>query len=208
MDEPRDNAAWGRRGWGHHWEVKGPTGTDPRPQLMHTGRLPPCPGIGASPGCSVYCGTQGLPDRRNTRENQPACCKNPEIATQGAAIELAPQTRPVWDMRPTQAAGCGTWGCPITAPTHLGNGPRAGRCSRFLLLRNRSTKSATTGNSAERGRTKRLQHGLPADGHRERLRGTGAGTDHLRPQPSGLEDVEERVTGGYGPCVRQSGRKS
>lgn len=32
--------------------------------------------------------------------------------------------------------------------------------------------------------------------------------DHLRPQPSGLEDVEERVTGGYGPCVRQSGRKS
>lgn len=44
---------------------------------------------------------------------------------------------------------------------------------------------------------------LPADGHRQRLRGAGTRTDDLGPQPSGLEDIEERVTGGYGPCVRQ-----
>ena len=40
---------------------------------------------------------------------------------------------------------------------------------------------------------------LPADGHGERLRRAGTGADDLWPQTSGLEDVEERITGGYGP---------
>lgn len=44
---------------------------------------------------------------------------------------------------------------------------------------------------------------LPADGHCQRLGGAGTRTDDLGPQPSGLEDIEERITGGYGPCVRQ-----
>lgn len=47
--------------------------------------------------------------------------------------------------------------------------------------------------------------GLPADGDCEGLRRTGTRTDDLWPQASGLEDVEEGVTGGYGPCVQRSG---
>lgn len=47
--------------------------------------------------------------------------------------------------------------------------------------------------------------GLPADGDREGLRRAGARTDDLRPQAAGLEDVEEGVAGGYGPCMQRSG---
>lgn len=48
---------------------------------------------------------------------------------------------------------------------------------------------------------------LPADGDRKSLRRTGARTDDLWPQASGLEDVEEGITGGDGPCVTQSGHE-
>lgn len=40
---------------------------------------------------------------------------------------------------------------------------------------------------------------LPADGHGQGLRGAGAGTDDVGPQPFGLKDVEEGVAGGDGP---------
>lgn len=74
------------------------------------------------------------------------------------------------------------------------------------LCRSGANRPAATGNSAAPGRipvytTARDQ--LPADGHGECLRGRGTRTDNLRPEPSGLEDIEERVAGGDGPCRRR-----
>lgn len=74
------------------------------------------------------------------------------------------------------------------------------------LCRSGANRPAATGNSAAPGRipvytTARDQ--LPADGHGECLRGRGTRTDDLRPEPSGLEDIEERVAGGDGPCRRR-----
>lgn len=40
---------------------------------------------------------------------------------------------------------------------------------------------------------------VPPDGHRQRFGGAGAGTDDLRSQAFGLENVEEGVAGGDGP---------
>lgn len=91
---------------------------------------------------------------------------------------------------PAAPGGCGR------EPRRAG-GDRAGRGGRGRL------PGPAAGAAVTCSRTRSL--GLPADGDREGLRRAGARTDDLRPQAAGLEDVEEGVAGGYGPCMQRSG---
>lgn len=93
-----------------------------------------------------------------------------------------------------------------------GDGPQTRHCSQFLLLRNKSTKFALTGNSAERRKVVSTRRPVISYLRMATVSASGgeAGTGQITSglSPLAWKTLRNRITGGYGPCMRQSGHES